>query len=126
MKRRVNTQDSAVTEMSMADAMRRGERNRYAMFLCAQNADMLLLAGRLVREEEQSSQSVRNEVGPGLHRHAQLVEDDHEMVHEVCERHRKAVAGGDEVVRHNHTRVWSTSRSASRKTLITSLTHIAS
>ena len=37
---------ASVTEMSIAAAIFDGERNRYAMFLCAAKAEMLLLGGR--------------------------------------------------------------------------------
>jgi len=41
-KRRVNMHGSVVTDMSMAAAILLGERNRYAIFLWAEKADMLL------------------------------------------------------------------------------------
>ena len=40
---RVNTQGSRVTVMSIAAAILLGDKNLYAMFLCAEKADMLLL-----------------------------------------------------------------------------------
>lgn len=97
--KRVKTQGSAVTEISIALAILVGDRNRYAMFLWAENACRLLLEqGCFEPGKNRYQENILDKVSSCMQRHSELVQHVHKVRDKITERHRETIPGCDKFV----------------------------